>query len=560
MVADGAGSVTATVKARAAWPPDYRQAYAGRVRRLGALKAGGAKALACAKAHYAVHPAAFIEDWVQTYDPRNALSGGDMPASMPFIPFERQRDLITFLLGCLEGRADGLVEKCRDMGVTWIGCAFSVWLWLFVPGSAVGWGSRKEQLVDKLGDPDSIFEKIRMIIRGLPPHFLPHGFSPKAHLTFMKAINPETGATITGEAGDNIGRGGRKLIYFKDESAHYERPELIEAALSENTRVQIDISSVNGLGNVYHRKRESGVVWEPGQPILPGQTNVLVMDWRDHPAKSQAWYDQKRQKAVDQGLLHVFEQEVNRNYSASVVGTIIPAVWVQSAIDAHMRLGFPVSGPAIAGLDVADEGLDLNALAIRIGPVLTRCEAWGEGDTGQTTRRAVDGVADLAPVSMQYDAIGVGAGVKAEANRLKGERLLPGGIRFVPWHAGASVLNPDARVVEADRDSPMTGDFFANLKAQAWWSLRRRFELTHRAVTEGIAVNPDDLVSIPADLPQRRQLERELSQPTISKGAKMKLVVDKTPDGTRSPNMADAVVMAFFPADQGAYDASLGWV
>jgi hypothetical protein len=27
----------------------------------------------------------------------------------------------------------------------------------------------------------------------------------------------------------------------------------------------------------------------------------------------------------------------------------------------------------------------------------------------------------------------------------------------------------------------------------------------------------------------------------------MKLVIDKAPEGTRSPNLADAVVMAFFP-------------
>jgi phage terminase large subunit len=133
-----------------------------------------------------------------------------------------------------------------------------VWLWLYWPGAAVGWGSRKEQLVDKIGDPDSIFEKMRIIIRNCPGSCCPPGFDADDHMPYMKIVNPETGATITGEAGDNIGRGGRKLIYFKDESAHYERPEKIEAALADNTNVQIDISSVNGLGNVFHRRREAG--------------------------------------------------------------------------------------------------------------------------------------------------------------------------------------------------------------------------------------------------------------------------------------------------------------
>ncbi|WP_198932413.1 hypothetical protein, partial [Brucella sp. CMUL 015] len=148
------------------------------------------------------------------------------------------------------------------MGATVAASAFSVWLWLYWPGAAIGFGSRKEDLVDRLGDPKSIFDKLRSCIRNLPSDlFWPKGFHPDKHMTYMKIINPSNGATIAGEAGDNIGRGGRTLIYFKDESAHYERPELIEAALGDNTNVQIDISSVNGMGNVFHRRRMAGFEW-----------------------------------------------------------------------------------------------------------------------------------------------------------------------------------------------------------------------------------------------------------------------------------------------------------
>ena len=110
----------------------------------------------------------FIRDCCLTFDPRNPLKG--LPARMPFVPFPKQVDLVGFILGLMADEGDGLVEKSRDMGATWICCAVSVWLWLYKPGSSVGWGSRKEQLVDKLGDPDSIFEKIRMIVRNLPDY------------------------------------------------------------------------------------------------------------------------------------------------------------------------------------------------------------------------------------------------------------------------------------------------------------------------------------------------------------------------------------------------------
>ena len=45
-------------------------------------------------------------------------------------------------------------------------------------------------------------------------------------------------------------------------------------------------------------------------------------------------------------------------------------------------------------------------------------------------------------------------------------------------------------------------DFFANLKAQSWWSLRQRFERTYRAVVRGIEVDPDSIISLDPGLPE----------------------------------------------------------
>lgn len=526
------------------WPPDYLKVWANRQSRLMALRAAP-DMWAGAFEYYKKNPVHFINDWCDTYDPRNA--GRGKPSHMPFILFPRQVKLVQFLQAMLAGEENGLVEKARDMGATWVACAFSVWLWLFYDGAAVGWGSRKEQLVDKLGDPDSIFEKIRILIRYLPREFWPCGFNESEHMAYMRIVNPATGATITGEAGDNIGRGGRKLIYFKDESAHYERPEKIEAALGDNTRVQIDISSVNGTGNVFHRRREAGKEWSNG-PAHKGATNIFVMDWRDHPAKDQAWYDARKNKAKADGLSHIFAQEVDRNYSAAVVGIIIPADWVSAAIDAHIKLNFEATGKPVAGLDVADEGGDRNALAIRKGAILLDVDDWAEGDTGQTTRRAVAACEPHGALELNYDSIGVGAGVKSEANRLKSENLLRTAIEFVPWSAGAGVQNPDEHLIPRDKNSPLNKDMFANLKAQAWWELRLRFERTYRAITEGISYSPDELISIPSTLSKLYQLQKELSQPTAGKSSQaMKLVVNKTPEGTRSPNLADSVVMAYYP-------------
>lgn len=533
---------------RLVWPPSYLEQFAWRQQQLLRLRQTPSLVIGALE-FYKTHPVEFIEHWGLTIDPRNA--GTDKPVNLPFILFPKQKELIQFLQECIKDQQSGLVEKSRDMGATWLCCAFSVWLWLFWPGATIGWCSRVLELVDIIGVEKTIFEKMRIFIRALPPEFLPKGFNPEMHLSHKRLINPANGSVIYGEGGDNVGRGGRTLIYFKDESAWYEHPELIEAALTNNTNCQIDLSSVHGVGTVFNNKREAGADWYPGAEIAKGQTRIFVLDWRDHPGKTQEWYDTAKRSMVNQGLGHIWAQEVDRNYSASVTGTIIPSEWLRSCVDAHIHLKSKnfESGGWGAALDVAGEsGSDTNALAKREGNVLRSVEEWGGTDTSVTTKRAVAALRGLGYVELQFDSIGVGEGVKGEANRLAGEGLLPKELYLVMWNAGASVLNPEKHMIPGDRQSPKNEDFYENLKAQGWWELRRRCELTHRARTEpDFTWDADDLISIDSRIPLLNKLLKELSQPTMGYSSRMKMKINKQPDGAKSPNLADAVMMCYWP-------------
>lgn len=546
------------------WPPDYKNIYRWRQWETDFLDVydqennpGGDRKypyeLLKAKSYYATRPVEFINHWLSTYDPRNA--GLNKPAFMPFILFKRQVEFVKFIYECLENEQNGLVEKSRDMGATWLCAAISTHLWLFKKGVAIGWGSRKEELVDRIGDPDSILEKIRMSIMGVPL-FWPIGFEPKRHLSHMRLINPENQSTITGEIGDQIGRGGRKRIFFKDESAHYEHAIKIEAALSENTRCQIDISSVSGLGTVFHNKRDAGVEWTPTSGVTRGKTNVFIMDWSEHPEKNHDWYNERRSKFESEGMLHVFNQETGRDYAGAAEGVIIPSNWVISSLDAHKKLkdGYKLEeGGMSAGLDVADftETGDTNALSMRKGVVIKFLDEWGGHDTGQTTRKAIHAMRNFTPIECQYDAVGVGAGVKADYNRMVREKTLPKGIGFMPWNGGGSVLKPDEHVINNDKKTPLNKEYYQNLKAQAWLQIRFRFERTHRAITDNrFQWKAEDLIAIdteeiPAHLVNK--LRKELSQATMVTSSTLKVLVDKKPEGMKSPNLAESVIMNFWP-------------
>jgi len=533
------------------WPPKYEEIFNKRADLIRKMKANP-KLVTGALDYYSTRPKEFINDWCITYDPRNATIK-ELPTSLPFITFKRQDDLIEFLLELINDQENGMVEKCRDMGATWVACAFSVWMWPFMPGSSVGWGSRKQDLVDRLGDPDSIFEKIRMIIDFLPRFFWPDGFDQKEHCLWMKIINPDNGATITGESGDEIGRGGRKTCYFKDESAKYERPEKIEAALGDNTNVQIDISTVpEGTGNIFSRRREVSIEWKPGCKIESGKTRLLVMDWREHPAKDQAWYDRRRAKAEEEGLLHLFAREVDRDSTASAEGILIPQIWVKAAIDAHKVLNFTDEGDTFSSLDVADGGMDKNAQTIRKGIILKKSELWAykgdESDVGVTTRKAVSNAKAMKATKFIYDCIGVGAGVKAETNRLKSKGVISKNMTVSKWDAGDGVLYPNLNIILHDKESPLNKDFYANLKAQAGWNLRLRFEKTYRSVVKGEIHSVDELISIESGIDNFDQICKELSQPTFTHDGKGRIMIIKKPKGTKSPNLFDSINANYFPA------------
>lgn len=190
---------------------DYTPVFLERARRLATFRTGDpahdAQVVANLKAYYKEHPADFINDWGMTVDPRNAEIGKE--TTVPFVLFPKQREFIEWLHARWRAREDGVCEKSREMGVSWLCVAFGDWMFLFHSGSVFGIGSRKEEYVDNGGDPKSLFWKSREFLSYLPAEFRPAGFSLNKHSASRRIINPENGASIIGEAGLNIGRGNR---------------------------------------------------------------------------------------------------------------------------------------------------------------------------------------------------------------------------------------------------------------------------------------------------------------------------------------------------------------
>ncbi|MBV9527836.1 hypothetical protein, partial [Sphingomonas sp.] len=416
----------------------------------------------------------------------------------------------------------------RDSGVTWLAIALSCTLCLFHEGLAIGFGSRKVEYVDKIGDPKSIFYKGRLFMGELPRMFR-GGWDARLHGTYLRLHFPETGSTITGEAGDNIGRGDRASIYFVDEAAFLERPQLVDASLSQTTNCRQDISTPNGMANPFAQK------------VHGGQIRTFRFHWRDDPRKDEAWYA-KQVAELDPVTV---AQEIDIDYTASVEGILIPSAWVQAAVDAHVKLGVEPTGARRGALDVADEGKDKNAFAIARGCLVEHVEEWSGkgGDIFSTVQRAFHLSDEHDLPEFKFDSDGLGAGVRGDARIVNEQRqsTKQREISVLPFRGSEAVWRPESEDVKGRKNK----DFFANRKAQGWFNLRRRFQTTFRAVTSGAEFEPDDIISIASGCGALAQLSGELSQPTYSINAVGKVVIDKMPDGAKSPNMADSVMIVF---------------
>jgi len=231
-------------------------------------------------------------------------------------------------------------------------------------------------------------------------------------------------------------------------------------------------------------------------------------------------------------------------YYDEVDDTIIPVEWFDSAIDAHVKLGFKPEGAIICAHDPSDEGGDSKGIAIRRGSVVLDVDELTTGDAGAGMDWATEKAREAGADWFVWDCDGLGVSLKREVDKaFEGTKT-----RYEMFKGSQS---PD------DADSLYQGgkanrEVFFNRRAQYYWKLRERFENTYKAVVRGQYINPDDMLSLSSNIPNIDQLRSEVCRIPQKRNNNGKIQImskidmAKKPYELPSPNMGDSLMMCMF--------------
>lgn len=219
-------------------------------------------------------PVFYIDTFVWTFNPKDEGTH----TIVPFITWPIQELAVAKIMDAL-GKHDLLIEKSRDMGVSWLILLCFLHQWQFMDMQSFLLGSRKEELVDKIGDPRCLFWKMDFAIRRMPSWLVPPLQRKKLSL-----INLANGSTIDGEStNSDFARGDRRRAIMLDEFAAVDEGEEILSSSGDATNCRIFNSTPKGTGNSFYT-----------QHVMMPKDQIINMHWSTHPSKAADSYRDRK--------------------------------------------------------------------------------------------------------------------------------------------------------------------------------------------------------------------------------------------------------------------------
>jgi len=246
-----------------------------------------------------------------TLDPRKT------PSNIPFILYPKQKRIFKELDRALEFSRENIdnfiniyIDKPRGVGATVTVMNWILHKMLFDDNFNALIGSRKEDYVDKTGNPDTLFYKIDYTLDRLPKWML-QGYNEKYNRSSMSIRNPVNNNTIDGESSNpNFGRGGRRSVIVMDELGFWETAESAWSSCGQTTNFRLAMSTPPDDGrDSFIYKLLTG---------KKGKVETIEMDWQDVPGRDEKWLASVKENESEE----TFAREVMKSFDGTVEGKV----------------------------------------------------------------------------------------------------------------------------------------------------------------------------------------------------------------------------------------------
>jgi len=254
---------------------------------------------------YATDCAAFIDQCIIIDD---AQDHGEGVGTMPFKLWEAQEEL----LQAMETEPRLLILKARQLGISWLCCAYALWLCLFKPSRLV--------LTFSIGQEEAneMMRRIQAMYDRLPDAIKAEHPTAKRN---TEEIAWKNGSAIHAlPSRKSAGSGYTASLIILDEFAKNENASKLYTAVKptiDGGGKMIILSTANGAGNLFHdlvTRAQKGV----------SRFAFRFLPWQSRPGRDAAWYADVAADAEDSSMMkQEYPETPDEAFEASEVDAFI---------------------------------------------------------------------------------------------------------------------------------------------------------------------------------------------------------------------------------------------
>lgn len=273
---------------------------------------------------------------------------------------------------------------------------------------------------------------------------------------------------------------------------------------------------------------------------------IIKMNWNDNPWFMESGLNEERKFDKKNLPSTTYEWVWEGGFNDEIENALIKAEWFDACIDAHKKLGFKPYGMTKVTHDPSDLGNDPKAVCVRKGNVITNIMQRNDIDVNDGSDWALGIALNENADQYEWDVGGMGVTLKRDVNAACGSK-----ISAFQFNGASAVDRPDS-IYEPSGSISINGEkknkeICKNLRAQCYLSLRDRVYRTYKAVNDGVACDPEMLISFSSECEALTVLRSELCRLPIKPSTSFEMYTKKEMREkfkVRSPNCADVVMMS----------------